>query len=167
MPGLNSLGHKASHTTSSPSRYGREKHIPFFLLLVRSGTGVLNFSESIERQNRHSRQSGPLNGNKTCPLSDCKAFREGFSAQWFTLDSPPYRDILAFVQIPRQARDDIKKLRRTGRRLPIRARRTGERAGGFYEKNQQRGTLTASAISRLTEILRALNALMMVLIVRF
>ena len=72
------------------------------------------------------------------------------------------------VQIPRQARDDRKEtVRRTGRRLPIRAGRTGERAGGFYEKNQQRGTLTASAISRLTEMLRALNALMMVLIVRF
>ena len=77
------------------------------------------------------------------------------------------RDIYVSVQIPRQAREDRKKLGMTGRGLPIRAGRTGEEAGGFYEKNQQRGTLTASAISRLTEILRALNALMMVLIVRF
>ena len=75
----------------------------------------------------------------------------------------------------KKTREDRKEtVRRTGRelgmtgwRLPIRAGRTREGAGGFYEKNQQRGTLTASAISRLTEMLRALNALMMVLIVRF
>lgn len=70
------------------------------------------------------------------------------------------------MRIPRQARDDIKNS--GGQDGDSRSGQGGqERAGGFYEKNQQRGTLTASAISRLTEILRALNALMMVLIVRF
>lgn len=59
------------------------------------------------------------------------------------VNSPPHRDILASVQIPRQARDDIKNLRRTGRRW------SGglERAGGGQRELQSQHCRSGDAES--------------------